>query len=134
MLLAPAARTKGEDGPPPPVRFVAMVLELSETQVAEWMTILVRRDEATQPLMQQLQERQQALAAAMESASPAPQTIGALVIEIRSIERNIMSIRQNGAASFEQLLDAGQLERLQQIRDAAQVCPVVPALEAVGLR
>ena len=132
-LMTSGGRAAAQEIPPQPVQVVASLLELSEPQVASWLEILAERETAVQPLAQQLQERHQALGEALQNSSPDPRVVGQLIIDIRAIERSIVAIRQEGNASFEQLLTETQRQRLQQIRGASQVCPVVPALQATGL-
>ncbi len=121
------------DGPPPPVQVVATILGLSESQVTAWVEMLHAREVAVQPLQQQLQLRQQAIAKLLQSASPDPAALGGALLEARGIEQQIGAIVIQTNAQFEQSLTSDQRDRLQHIREAAQVCPVVPAFQATGL-
>ena len=96
IVFAPAAIAA--DGPPQPVQVVATVLQLDDRQVASWMQILVARQQAIDPLIQQ-----------------------------------VAAINAQSAVQFEQLLTPDQRLRLQQIRAASLVCPVVPAFAATGV-
>jgi Spy/CpxP family protein refolding chaperone len=133
LTLTAAASVRGEEGPPQPVRAVATALEMSESQVASWLTILVQRDAALQPLMQQMQQRHQALGEALSSPVPDAALVGQLVIEIKAIERAANSIRAEANSALAGILTEEQRGRLGQMIGAAQVCPIVPALQAVGL-
>jgi len=84
-------------------------------------------------LVQQLRSRQQLLGEALQHSSPDAQTVGQLLIESRAIEQSIDSVRRQANVSFEQVLTDDQRQRLQHIRSASQVCPIVPALQATGL-
>jgi len=121
------------DGPPQPVQVIANILSLSDAQVASWMQLLQARNAAVEPLQRQLQARQQAIAAQLQSGTPDAAAIGALFIEAHEVEQQIASIAGQTNTQFAALLTPEQLTRLQQIRGAAQVCPIVPALEATGL-
>lgn len=132
-LMAATLPVIADGPPPPPVQVVAAVLGLSETQVASWMEMLHAREVAVQPLQQQLQARQQTIATLLQSASPDPATLGQTLIEARTIEQQIAAIVMQTNAQFEESLTSDQHDRLQHIREAAQVCPVVPAFQATGL-
>jgi uncharacterized membrane protein len=121
------------DGPPPPVQVVATVLGLSEDQVAAWIEMLHAREIAVQPLQQQLQVRQQAVATLLQSTAPDPASLGQALLDVRTTEQQIMAIVFQTNAQFDQSLTDEQRDRLQHIRAAAQVCPVVPAFQATGL-
>jgi uncharacterized membrane protein len=133
LTLIAATLPAVADGPPPPVQVVATVLGLSEPQVAAWMEMLHAREVAVQPLQQELQLRQQTIATLLQSSSPDPATLGQTLIEARAIEQQIAAIVVQTNAQFEQSLTSDQRDRLQHIRQAAQVCPVVPAFQATGL-
>lgn len=118
---------------PDPVGVVAHVLELSEDQITAWVDILHAREAAIQPLAQQAQARQQQIGQALESGNPDPATVGSALIELRGLQVQINAANAQAATQFEQLLTPDQAERLNGIRSAAQVCPIVPALQATGL-
>ena len=118
---------------PQPVQVVATILQLQPDQLMALVTMIQQREAALQPLRQQLQAHQQSLAAALQSANPDATVIGQLLIETRAIERQAGAVTAQAAAQFEQVLTPEQIERLHGIRGAAQVCPIVPAFEAVGL-
>lgn len=119
--------------PPQPVQVVAGVLQLSDTQLASWLDILKTRQQALDPLLEQRRTNEQAIGKALQSATPDALTIGQLVIQQKSIETQIGSVNSQSAGQFEQLLTADQKTRLQQIREAAHACPIVPAFAATGL-
>ncbi len=135
VLIASAGAVLGQEPPPPPqpLQVVAAVLQLSEAQVASWVPILQAREQAMQPLQQQLRTNQEAIGKAMQSPTPDAQTIGQLFIERRGLEMNVAAIASQAAEQFEQLLTGDQREHLQQIRASSQVCPIVPAFNATGL-
>src|SRR4051794_3465009 len=97
------------------------------------MQLLQARNAAVEPLQRQLQVTQQAIAAQLQSGTPDATAIGNLFIQAHEFEQQIGTIVGQTNAQFAALLTPEQLTRLQQIRGAAQVCPIVPALEATGL-
>lgn len=122
-----------QEGPPPPVQVVANILGLSQQQVASWMELLHARQVATQPLQEQLHAKRQAIATLLQLPQPDPAAVGQAMIDARNIEKQIGAIAVQTNAQFEQSLTDDQRGRLQHIREAAQVCPVVPAFQATGL-
>ena len=127
-----ASQTFGQNVPQP-VRVVATVLELSSDQVSALVTMLTDRERSLGPLQQQLQTKHQALVAALDTATPDAQAVGALLISIRALEEQMRTVAAAAASQFEESLAPEQRERLQMIRGAAQMCPAVPAFDAVGL-
>ena len=132
-LFASAHRATAEEGPPYPVQVVATVLQLSDSQVASLVDMLRQREQTLQPLRQQLQKQQEAIAKTLQSPAPDPLALGQLVIQARMLEQQIATVSSQAAAQFEQMLDGDQQERLGFIRGAAQACPVMPAFAATGL-
>ena len=114
-------------------QIVASVLSLSDDQVHARGEMLHARQAAVQPLAEQLQAREQALGQMLQSAQPDPAALGRLLLEVKSIHEQVAHVSAGAASQFEQVLDPDQQQRLEQIRAAAQVCPAVPAFQAVGL-
>jgi hypothetical protein len=133
ILMACAIPVIAQEGPPQPVQVVASVLQLSDAQIASWVPILQAREQSLQPLQLKLQANQEAIGKALQPAAPDAQTIGQLFIDRRTLEMNAAAIASQASADFEKLLTSDQLERLQQIRGASHVCPIVPAFNATGL-
>jgi hypothetical protein len=119
--------------PPDPVAVVAQVLQLSSDQITAWTTILHARQAAIEPLVQQAQTQQQAVAQALGSANPDPMTVGQAVVALHALQVQIADANSRSTGDFEKLLTSDQLQRLNGIRGAAQVCPIVPAFAATGL-
>ena len=118
---------------PDPAAVVAQVLGLSSDQIAAWSDILHARQAALEPLAQQAQAQQQALAQAIGSANPDPLAIGDAVIALHGLQTQIAAANAQSAAQFEKILTLDQLQRLNGIRGAGQVCGVLPAFAATGL-
>ena len=118
---------------PDPVSVVAHVLELSDDQLKAWSVILHTREAALQPIAQQAQAKQEALGHALADPNPDPVAIGNAFIELRKLQDQIGVINAKAATDFQHLLNEDQMQRLDGIRGAAQVCPIVPALQATGL-
>ena len=132
IVLTAAPSVRASDLPQP-VQIVANVLELSESQVVSWVDLLRARETAVRPLQQELQAKQQAIAAALQSSSPDPAVVGVLVVAAHTIELQIAAIVQQTTSQFEETLSDEQREKLNNLREVAHVCPVVPAFQATGL-
>ena len=118
---------------PDPVSVITHVLELSDDQVTAWSTILHARQDALQPIAQQAQAKQEAIGKALADPNPDPVAIGNAFIEMHKLQEQIGVINAQAATDFQHLLNDEQMQRLEGIRGAAQVCPIVPALQATGL-
>jgi hypothetical protein len=131
ILYSPLAHAA--EGLPAPIVFVTNVLQLSESQTGMLISMIQMRDAALQPVAAKLHSDQEALAQLLESPAADPTTAGQLLIAIRAGEQQAGAIAHSAAASFEDILTPQQRERLQFVRQAAQVEPAIPAFKAVGL-
>ena len=118
---------------PDPVSVVTHVLELSGDQVTAWVTILHGREAAMQPIAQQAQAKQEAIGKALADPNPDPVAIGNAFIELHKLQEQIGVVNAQAATEFQHLLNEDQAQRLEGIRGAAGVSPIVPALQATGL-
>jgi hypothetical protein len=118
---------------PDPVAVVAHVLDLSNDQITAWGGILHAREAAMQPIAQQAQAKQQAIAQALGGNNPDPLAVGSAIIDLTRLQGQAAAVNAQSATEFEHLLTPDQQQRLEGIRGAAQVCPIVPALQATGL-
>jgi len=133
LLASSVAVAQGSPGEPHPLQVVAAVLTLSEQQVQTLSAVLQDRIRAIQPLAEQAQSRQQEIARALETPDADPAAIGQLLIEVRQLHQQIGMVHAEAAARFEEVLTTEQRERLGHLREAARVCPILPAFQAVGL-
>ncbi len=131
ILHSPAARA--DDGLPPPVTFVTNFLQLAPEQTMALVTMIQARDAALQPIATKIQADQEALGKLLDSPDADPVAAGHLVIEIRSLEKQAGAAAHDASAQFEAILTQDQRERLQFVRQAAQVEPAIPAFKVVGL-
>jgi hypothetical protein len=131
ILHSPLARA--EQGLPAPIVFVTNFLQLSEDQTRALIAMIQTRDAALQPIAVKLHADQEMLGQLLESPTADPTSVGRLLLEIRAGEQQAATIAHDAAAAFEQGLTSEQHERLQFVRQAAQVQPTLPAFHAVGL-
>jgi uncharacterized membrane protein len=131
ILHSPVVRA--DDGLPAPIVFVTNFLQLSPDQTMALITMIQTRDTALQPVAMKLHADQEALGKLLDSPDADPATAGRLLIEIRGLEKQAGAAAHDAAAQFENILTPEQRNRLQFIRQAAQVEPAIPAFKAVGL-
>jgi hypothetical protein len=133
LIILHSPLALADEGLPAPIVFVTNVLQLSEDQTRALIVMIQTRDAALQPIVTKVHSDQEALGRLIESPNADVATAGRLVIEIHAGEKQAGEVARAAAASFEEILTPDQQQRLQFIRQAAQVEPVIPAFKAVGL-
>jgi uncharacterized membrane protein len=137
VLAAPNPAGAAAGGEPPetysPIQVVAAVLELNADQGHALAQILAAKAASIQPLAQQIQQHQQAIATLLGGASPDPAQLGHLLIETAALQAQVQAISAASEVQFVSLLSDPQRQTLGHIHQASQVCPVVPAFAAVGV-
>jgi uncharacterized membrane protein len=116
-----------------PLQIVAAVLKLSDDQAHTLVQVLAAKAASIQPLAEQIQQHEQAIATLLGGDNPDPTQLGRLLIETRALQAQVQTIAAASAAQFVSVLTDPQKQTLGQIRQASQVCPVVPAFAAVGV-
>jgi uncharacterized membrane protein len=131
----PAGGTASGENPEAysPIQVVAAVLKLSDVQAHALAQILAAKAESVQPLVEQIQQHEGAIATLLGGDDPDPAQLGRLLIETRALQAQVQAISAASAAQFVSVLSVPQKQTLGQIRQASQVCPVVPAFAAVGV-
>jgi uncharacterized membrane protein len=137
-VLAARNPTGGTTGGEPPeayspIQVVAAVLKLSDDQVHALAQMLTAKAASIQPLAEQIQRHEQAIATLLGGANPDPAQLGRLLIETTALQTQVQTISAAAEAQFVSVLSDPQKQTLGQIRQASQVCPVVPAFAAVGV-
>jgi uncharacterized membrane protein len=124
----------GETGEPySPIQVVAAVLKLSDDQIHTLAQILAAKAETIRPLAEQIRQHEQEIATLLGGDHPDPAQLGRLLLETRALQTQVQAISAASAAQFVSVLADPQKQTLGQIRQASQVCPVVPAFAAVGV-
>jgi uncharacterized membrane protein len=131
----PAGATAAAENPEAysPIQIVAAVLKLSDDQAHTLAQIVAAKAASIQPLAAQIQQHEQDIAALLGGNNPDPTQLGHLLIETRALQTQVQTISAASAAQFVSVLSDPQKQTLGQIRQASQVCPVVPAFAAVGV-
>jgi hypothetical protein len=133
MLEQMQTTTAEENGEAPsPIQIVVQFLQLRTDQVQEFGQLLQARQAAVVPLLQGIQQRVQQLEALLNSGGN-PVDVGMLVIEIHTLQHQVAQVQQDFLSRFVNLLDPEQQQRLEAVRIAAQLQPILPAFQQLYL-
>ena len=120
-------------GGPPPELVLKDVLGLSEGQVAGLRDLERARADAAGALQRQLEAQQQALSAALSAPLPDPGAVGALVISITSIQKQIAGVQEGFRNGFLGLLSDEQKSMVGFIQGVEAALRAAGALHQIGL-
>jgi len=115
-----------------PIQIVAQFLQLRPDQVQEFGQLLQARQAAVVPLLQGIQQRGRQLEALLNSGG-SPADVGMLVIQIHRLQQQGAQVQQDFLSTFVNLLDPEQQQRLEAVRIAAQLQPILPAFQQLYL-
>jgi len=134
-VAAPPAVAQSVQGPFVDEAFdaVARFLELDAAQVDTFVALLDDRSMAADPLRAALEAVEEALRDEIESETPDPTTIGDLVLERHALHEALADVQRTFVDAFAAMLDGDQSRRLDLVRAAKRVRPVIPAFERFGL-
>lgn len=116
----------------PAVHAVAQFLQLQPDQIQALVQLMQGRQSALQPLLESVAARDQQLTQLLNSGGAAGD-IGQLVIQIHPLKQQVMLVEQSFLASFASVLNSDQQQRLEAVRLAAQLQPIVPAFQQLAL-
>jgi Spy/CpxP family protein refolding chaperone len=122
----------GNGEAPSPTQIVVRYLQLRPDQVQEFGQLLGARQALVAPLLQGIKQQSQQLEALLNSGGSAPD-VGALVIQIHSLQQQVAQAQQDFLSEFGGLLDPEQQKRLEAVRVAAQLELVLPAFRKLAL-
>jgi hypothetical protein len=111
---------------------VAEFLQLRPGQVSELEQLLQARQAALVPLFQTAQALIQQLGNLLNSGGN-PGQVGVLVIQIHALQQQMAQAQQAFLSQFVAILDTDQLQKLQAVRIAAQLQPILPAFQPIFL-
>src|SRR5882762_1765189 len=115
-----------------PLQVVAEFLQLRPGQVSELEQLLQARQAALVPLFQTAQALIQQLGNLLNSGGN-PGQVGVLVIQIHALQQQMAQAQQAFLSQFVAILDTDQLQKLQAVRIAAQLQPILPASPQIFL-
>ena len=123
---------EGNGEAPSPIQIVVQFLQLRPDQVQEFGQLLQARQAAVVPLLHGIQQRVQQLEALLNSGG-SPAGVGMLVIQIHTLQQQVGQVQQDFLSKFVNLLDPEQQQRLEAVRIAAQLQPILPAFQQLYL-
>lgn len=122
----------GPGGGPPPEVVLKDALGLSDAQLTQLHTLLDARRQAGEALQQQMQAAQQALAEALNAATPDPATVGAKLLAVRAIEKQFQQVGEAVKTGFDAMLTAEQKTKVQGLQSLDLQMRALGALHGIG--
>ena len=115
------------------VQVVTRTLQLDEAQVQQWQQIRTNTAAAVEPLADQVRALEADLQELLDGDDPDAGAVGDLVLQIRDLRQQIRALGQSATDQFEALLSEEQTGRLNAVRRAARLQPVIPAFRLLHL-
>ena len=112
---------------------ISHYLDLTDGQSSQIREVLEAAQSAIKPLREEIQPLRQSLRDQLDSGAPVAEDVGQLVIQIHSLCDQIRSEQQSGADSIRSLLNDEQIHKVEAVRQAAQLVPVIRAFGVLGL-
>jgi len=125
LVLAALALTAQEQPPAPAL--VAQFLGFSDSQTAQFQKLLQNLQSNIGPLQQQAAGAQQSLEQLVNSDNPDPGAIGARLLGIRAIQKQILAALGSYHKLFAGLLTGDQMQKVQAVTQAGGLMPAVNA-------
>ena len=111
---------------------MAEFLQLRPGQVSELEQLLQARQAVVVPLFQTAQGMAQRLGILLNTGGN-PGQVGVLVFQIHALQQQMAQAQQAFLVQFLAILDTDQLQKLQAVRIAAQLQPILPAFQPIFL-
>ena len=108
-------------------------LGLTDPQVQQLRDLRKQQAEAAKPTMDQIRSKRQALAGAMENATPDSALVGQLMVDIRKLNESLKGLRDEREAKALALLTPDQKTKLTALDEARKLMPAVAQAAALGL-
>lgn len=112
---------------------LAKYLDLSTEQIADIRSILEEKKAALDALAEEAKQKRQALKAAIEAATPSPQEIGTIVLELHSLRQERKGLHDEVRSAVLGLLTPAQQVKMDVLEGAAALEPVIHAARKLGL-
>ena len=133
-IVAPvAAQMPPPPGGPPPELILKEVLGLSDGQLATLGDLERARADAAAPIQRQVEAQQQALSAALSVTPPDPGAVGALVLSLTSLQKQLGGVQESFRNGFLGLLTDEQKSRVGFIQGVGAALKAAGALHQLGL-
>jgi hypothetical protein len=111
---------------------VKTVLDLTDRQFNDLSDLRDAHNQKLQDLSSQIRDLQQQQRAA-SSAGSGPAQVGALVLQVQTLQQQMQDEMTSYHDNAMKLLDSGQKEKVQAIEDALKLAPSAGALSQYGL-
>ena len=131
VILARLALTAQE--PPPAPALVAHFLGFSDSQTAQFQELLQNLQSNIGPPQQKVAAAQQSLEQLANSDSPDPAAIGARLLAIRAIQKQILAALDSYHKLFAALLTRDQMQKVEAVTRAGELLPAVNAFAQLQL-
>ncbi len=126
-----AGRTAAQNPSPPnvpPIRIIADFFVLTAPQLDEIKGLLETRRAAVEPLAKQIDAKEKELGELIRSSNPDASTLGSLMIEIHGLREQLNRAHKEFIVGFEGVLTDEQKNKLNAVRRAARLDPVIHAM------
>lgn len=123
----------GGPGGGPPDQVLADVLGFTEAQLAQLRTLAEARRASADSLRTQQMEAEKALGDALKASSPDAATVGAALLRVEGLRKQLASLDEGFRTSVAGLLTAEQKTKLESLRAAAAAVQAGEALRRAGL-
>ncbi len=112
----------------PPEKVLENFFQLNEIQMADFKNLLETRQQTMRPLAERSAELEKRWRELFASANPDPVMAGRLAVQMHSIRQQMNRVQRQFIQDFEHLLMPDQIERLQLLRRAVRLEPIINAL------
>jgi hypothetical protein len=131
LVLAALAATAQEQPAAPAL--VAQFLGFSDSQTPQFQKLLQNLQSNIGPLQQQAFAAQQSLEQLANTDNPDPAAIGARVLAMRAIQKQILAALDSYHKLFAALLTSDQMQKVQAVTQAGKLLPAVNAFAHLQL-
>jgi hypothetical protein len=108
-------------------------LELTPEQVEIWNGLLAALQGDSEGIRQEMRANNEDLREQFESGDPDAEAVGELVIANHELGRELGGLHRVYVEGFQEMLEQSQRHRLNLVRRADRIKPVIPAFRAFGL-
>ena len=116
-----------------PLQILKTTLDLDDQQVAQVQQLIQAREAAVSAAQRQAESLRTELESALNQPNADPAAVGALVISIRSVERQVAQHQETFRTSFLGILSEEQLQRVEAFRFIRAAFHGGTALDELGL-
>ena len=123
----------GPNAGPPPDRVLVDVLGFTEAQLAQLRQLAETRRAAAETLQKQVGEAEKALGEALRADEPDAATVGAALLKVEALRRQLAPIEETFRDGVAGILTAEQKAKLDGIREISAAVQAGEALRRIGL-